>query len=325
MPQDIPPFHMPEPLSRPKSGALSSNRPALAIPFCKMHGLGNDFVVLDARTTPLDLSQAQRQRIADRRFGVGCDQLIVLEPSHKADVFMRIFNPDGGEVGACGNATRCIGALIMAERARTSVQIETLPGVLVAHQIGDEIEIDMGLPRLGWQDIPLSLAVPDTRFVAFAGAAIDPAIPATFSAVNMGNPHAVFFLETPAQPDAPPPLAALDLPRIGPVLEHHALFPQRANISFVQAAGVQDGLPAFTARVWERGAGITLACGTAACAIAVSIWRRELATGAVKIGLPGGWLTLSRSEAGHICMRGPASMAYRGILDPSQLAGIDAA
>lgn len=277
-----------------------------AIPFRKMHGLGNDFVVIDARHGALGLAPNALARIADRRLGIGCDQLIILEASTRADAFMRIYNPDGGEVGACGNATRCIGWLLADEKRTTAATIETRAGLLLADVIGEKVAVDMGLPSLGWSEIPLGGTGADTARVTIDVADIAPGLPGWFSAVNMGNPHAVFFVE-----DAD----AFDLAIIGPKLETHALFPEKANISLVQKTGAN----AFQVRVWERAAGATLACGTAACAVAVAAARLGLASGEIAIKLPGGTLVISRGDSGRVIMTGPIATSFSGMIDPSFL------
>jgi diaminopimelate epimerase len=194
-------------------------------PFRKMNGLGNDFVVLDARARPLGLSPDAVRAIADRKQGIGCDQLIALEPSRNADVFMRIFNADGGEVGACGNAARCVAALIAAERGAPKVSIETESGVL-GSTVNDDgsVTIDMGAPRFAWNEIPLAEPFHDTRRIELQIGPIDDPVLHTPSAVNVGNPHCLFFVDD---------VEAHDLARFGPMLEHHPLFPERANISLV--------------------------------------------------------------------------------------------
>lgn len=285
--------------------------PANALPFRKMHGLGNDFVVIDARSSPRRFSRAQLERIADRRFGIGCDQLIVLEKSEKADAFMRIFNPDASEVSACGNATRCIGALLAQENGTTQARIETRAGLLLADvKLDGTVTVDMGLPRLGWGEIPLAGTGENTIRVPFAAAPrIDARLPGWFSAVNMGNPHAIFFVED---------IEALDLPAFGRRLETDAAFPEKANISLAQ----QTGPDAFEVRVWERAAGITLACGTAACAVAVAAARLGLANGTVQITLPGGTLVIARDDQGRVLMSGPVATTFTGTMDAALLEGL---
>jgi diaminopimelate epimerase len=272
-------------------------------PFRKMNGLGNDFVVLDARSRALPLSPDAARAIADRKQGVGCDQLIALEPSNKADLFMRIYNADGGEVGACGNAARCVAALVAAERGQRQVSIETEAGVLGATLNEDgSVSIDMGAPRFAWNEIPLSEPFHDTRRIELQIGPIDDPVLHSPSVVNVGNPHCLFFVE-----DA----EAHDLARFGPMLEHHPLFPERANISLVEVLGPD----AIKLRTWERGAGLTRACGTAACAAAVAAARRELTGRKVRVTLPGGDLFIEwREMDGHILMTGPYALDYEGTL-----------
>lgn len=281
---------------------------AAGLAFRKMHGLGNDFVVIDARRQPLRLSQPQLARIADRRFGIGCDQLIVIEPSSRADATMRIYNPDGGEVEACGNATRCIGWLLAEEAGRATASIETVAGLLHATLEQGQIAIDMGEPVLDWAAIPLAGAGGDTSRVSLETTPLDPGVPGWFSAVNMGNPHGVFFVED---------TRALDLSRIGPALETHPIFPAKANISFAEV----ESRASIRLRVWERAAGATLACGTAACATAVAAQRLGLVDQEVAIHLPGGTLTIRRA-GNRVIMIGPASLAYTGEIKPDLFAGL---
>jgi diaminopimelate epimerase len=272
-------------------------------PFRKMNGLGNDFVVLDARARPLGLSPDVVRAIADRKEGIGCDQIIALEPSQHADVFMRIFNADGGEVGACGNAARCVAALLAAERGEPKVSIETESGVLgaVVNEDGS-VTIDMGAPRFAWDQIPLAEPFHDTRRIELQVGPIDAPVLHSPSAVNVGNPHCLFFVDD---------VEAHDLARFGPMLEHHPLFPERANISLVQVIGPD----ALKVRTWERGAGLTRACGTAACAAAVAAARRELVGRKLKVSLPGGDLPIEwRESDGHILMTGPYAFDYEGTL-----------
>lgn len=278
-----------------------------ALPFRKMHGLGNDFVVIDARKRPLALSQPQLERIADRRFGIGCDQLILLEASARGEARMRIFNPDGGEVEACGNATRCIAALLTRESGASEARIETVAGLLVGRMEGAEVAVDMGLPVLDWAKIPLAGEPQDTARIALDTSTLSPDLPGWFSAVNMGNPHGIFFVR-----DA----AAIDLSRIGPALETHPIFPEKANISFAEMRS--DG--EITLRVWERAAGATLACGTAACATAVAARRLGLVGDTVRLHLPGGPLTIRRTPEGRVIMVGPVAESFSGSIHPSLLA-----
>jgi diaminopimelate epimerase len=271
--------------------------------FRKMNGLGNDFVVLDARAHALALGADAVRAIADRKEGIGCDQIIALEPSRKADVFMRIWNADGGEVGACGNAARCVAALLAAERGEPKVSIETESGVLGAVVNADgSVTIDMGAPRFAWDQIPLAEPFHDTRRIELQIGPMDDPVLHTPSVVNVGNPHCLFFVAD---------VEAHDLARFGPMLEHHPLFPERANISLVQVLGPD----ALKVRTWERGAGLTRACGTAACAAAVAAARRELVGRKVKVSLPGGDLLIEwREEDGHILMTGPYALDYEGTL-----------
>ncbi len=273
--------------------------------FVKMHGLGNDFVVLDARAAPLVLDERRTRAIADRRTGVGCDQLITLEAprDRRAAAFMRIRNADGGEVEACGNAARCIATLLMAELARERVAIETAAGVIEAERRSDGlIAVDMGEVRLEWQQIPLARAMDTLHLELGMGPLGDPA------AVNVGNPHAVFFVA-----DA----EAVALERLGPEIERHPLFPERTNVEVVQRRG--DG--ALRMRVWERGVGITRACGTGACAALVAAHRRGLAPRQATVVLDGGPLLVEwRARDNHVVMTGPAATSFSGRLDPSLLA-----
>ena len=270
----------------------------MATQFRKMQGCGNDFVVLDARTHPLAVTPARAAALADRRTGIGCDQVIILEPPPPgADVFMRIRNPDGSEAGACGNATRCVAALLAAEAGRTRLTIRTIAGDLPAETHPDgSVTIDMGTPGLDWHDIPLA-APADTLHLDLSEAPLaDPA------ACSMGNPHATFFV---------PDLAALDLARLGPVLEHAAIFPGRANIGFVQPLAPDR----LRLRVWERGAGLTLACGSGACAALVNAARRGLAHRRAEVQMDGGILTIAWRDDNHVLMTGPATSVFDGSID----------
>ena len=281
---------------------------ANVLKFRKMNGLGNDFVVVDARAHALALAPEAVRAIADRKEGIGCDQLIALEPSTQADVFMRIWNADGGEVAACGNAARCVAGLIAQEQARPQVTIETEDQVLGAAVVGDGlVTIDMGEPRLAWDEIPLAEPFHDTRRIELQAGPIDAPVLHSPAVVNVGNPHALFFVDD---------VEAIDLGRIGPMLEHHPLFPERANISLVQVLGPEH----VKIRTWERGAGLTRACGTAACASAVAAIRRELTGRKVKVSLPGGDLVIEWREGdGHVLMTGPYALDFEGTLPAALL------
>ena len=270
----------------------------MMIPFRKMHGLGNDFVVLDARAAPLPITPARAAAIADRRRGIGCDQFIVMEPAGDgADVFMRIRNPDGSEAGACGNATRCVAGIVMEETAAPHAILRTVAGLLPAERLADgTIRADMGPARLGWRDVPLSREADTLRLPLSEGPVSDPA------ACSVGNPHATFFVDD---------FDALDIPAIGPRLEGADLFPERANIGFARIAA-RDRIELV---MWERGAGTTLACGSGACATLVNAARRGLTDREATVSLPGGDLRISWREDGHVLMAGPIALAYTGLLD----------
>jgi len=254
-----------------------------------MHGLGNDFIVFDAREAPLALDPDQVRALADRRTGIGCDQLIVIEPSEIADVRMRIWNADGSEVQSCGNATRCV-ALITGGGT-----IETAGGLLEASLAGDDAIVDMGAPRFGWDEIPLAYPMDTARMPVGWEELRDAA------AVNVGNPHIIFFVDQPG---------AVDLARLGPQIEADPLFPERVNVN---VASIENG--GIRLRVWERGAGLTLACGTGACATAVAAIRRKLVASPVEVRLPGGALVIEWAEGETIRMRGPATLVFEGEIE----------
>jgi diaminopimelate epimerase len=266
----------------------------MQVPFLKMHGLGNDFVVLDARAKPLALPTETIQWVGDRHRGVGFDQLITLEPATDADIFFRFHNSDGSEAGACGNGTRCAASLVLAETGRPHISIRTIAGLLGAERLADgTVRVDMGPPRLGWQDVPLAREM-DTLHVPMAADGVSDA-----ACCSMGNPHANFFVED---------VAALDVFRIGPELEHHPLLRERANIGFVQVLA-WDHLKLV---VWERGAGYTLACGSGACAALVNARRRGLAEARCTVSLPGGDLVIEQRADGHVLMSGPVATSFKG-------------
>ena len=271
-------------------------------PFLKMNGLGNDFVVVEARTAPFAPSAAETQALARRDGGVGFDQLIAVEPSARADAFMRIWNADGGQVDACGNATRCVGWLLMEASGRDEATIETNAGLLHTRRAGDKIvAVDMGEPGLDWRQIPLEEEM-DTRGIELQVGPIDDPILHTPGAVSMGNPHVVFFV-----PDA----ATAPVAEVGPMIEHHRLFPEGVNVGFAQIVA-RDRI---RLRVWERGAGLTLACGTGACAALVAASRRGLTDRKATVELDGGELVIDwRESDNHVLMTGPVAVEFTGTL-----------
>ena len=267
-------------------------------PFTKMHGLGNDFVVFDARPRPLALDGARVRAIADRRTGVGCDQVVALEPPRNGgtDAYLRFWNRDGGEVAACGNGTRCAARLLLDEAGAAQVVLETDAGRLTAEEAGGgQVRVDMGPARLDWREIPFARAT-DTLHVAVGAGPLGDAV-----AVNVGNPHAVFFVD-----DA----EAVPLKVLGPGLETDPLFPERTNIGVAQRLA-SDRL---RLRVWERGVGLTNACGTGACAAAVAGARRGLTERSVTVILDGGELGILWREDGHVEMTGPTAASFSGVL-----------
>jgi len=270
----------------------------MAYDFVKMNGLGNDFVVVSAETSPFEPSADQVRAIADRETGVGCDQLIAVTRSFRAHAGMRIWNADGGEVEACGNAARCVAWLSMEAVELDRVRIETVAGVLEAQRTGPaRICVDMGPPRLDWSEIPL-LGPHDTR-------ELDLEFDSTLrrpGCVSMGNPHVVFFVAD---------VATAPILDAGPFMERHPLFPKRANVGFSQILDRRR----MRLRVWERGAGLTSACGTGACAAVVAAHRRGLSDRRVVVALDGGELEIDWSEVDdHVRMTGPVSVEFAGRL-----------
>jgi diaminopimelate epimerase len=270
----------------------------MRVPFLKMHGCGNDFVVFDERAGPLGLTPDRAAAIADRRTGIGCDQFIVIEPAQfGADAFMRIRNPDGQEAGACGNATRCVAHLLAAETGRDRQIIRTIAGDLPSEVLRDgRVRVDMGPVRLDWRDIPLARPMDTLDLDLTVGPVSHPA------AANMGNPHATFFV---------PDIGTVPIEQIGPVLEHAPLFPERANIGFAQVLSFDR----IRLRVWERGAGLTLACGSGACAALVNAARRGLTGREAIIVVDGGELTIAWRDDDHVLMTGPVATAFTGEID----------
>lgn len=262
--------------------------------FIKMHGLGNDFVVIDARHEPVAMTVPRARAISDRREGIGCDQLIVIEPSTVADVRMRIWNADGAEVESCGNATRCVASLLGGRAT-----IETDGGLLVTEASGSLVSVDFPAPRFGWDAIPLAYPM-DTAEMPVAWEELSAPM-----AVNVGNPHVVFLV---------PDCDAVDLERLGPQIEHDPLFPERINVNVATIMGDT----ALRLRVWERGVGLTRACGTGAVATAVCALHARMVEGPVTVSLPGGDLLVDWVEGGVVTMHGPATEVYRGRADWSR-------
>jgi diaminopimelate epimerase len=257
--------------------------------FHKMHGLGNDFVIVDGREQGVTMTPELARNIAERHMGVGCDQLILIGNSDKADVSMRIWNHDGGEVESCGNASRCVVALTHAKT------IETPAGVIEGESAGDEVEVSIREPRFGWEDIPISYAA-DTSSLPFIWGPLKHGF-----AVNVGNPHIVFFVDDPD---------SVNLDLRGPEIENDPIFPERIN---VHVAAVRDD--GIHMRSWERGAGLTLACGTGACATAVAAIATKRAKSPVAVHMPGGSLTIAWAPCRPVRMRGATTHVFEGDLD----------
>ncbi len=271
-------------------------------PFLKMNGLGNDFVVVEARSAPFAPTPDQVRAIASRDHGIGCDQLIAIAPSTHADAFMRIWNADGQEVSACGNAARCVGWLLMEATKGERASIETRAGLLHAARgpAWDSVTVDMGQPGLNWRDIPLSEDM-DTAGIELQIGPIDAPLLHTPGCVSMGNPHVVFFV-----PDA----ATAPVREMGPIIEHHLLFPEGVNVGFAQIKSHDR----IRLRVWERGAGETKACGTGACAALVAAHRRGLTDAHATVELDGGELYIDWRDDDHVVMTGPATVEFAGHL-----------
>ena len=282
------------------------------LPFTKMHGLGNDFVVIDARrgkpAAGVEISAARAAAIADRRTGVGCDQFILIEdaPDGESHAFMRIRNADGGEVDACGNATRCIGAVLLDEIDGDEVRVRTGADLLTVRRAGyGLVTVDMGIPRGDWDDIPLAAEADTLHLDLSCGPLSDPA------AVSMGNPHATFFVDE---------IDSVPIALFGPELEHDPIFPERANIGVAQVLAPDR----MRLRVWERGAGLTSACGTGACAAVVNANRRDLAGRRMVVVVDGGellidWREDRPGEQGRVFMTGPAATSFSGTISESLL------
>ena len=275
------------------------------VSFTKMHGLGNDFVVLDDRDGRLALGEAEARAIGNRRKGVGFDQLLILEPAQHPDahIFMRIRNPDGSEAEACGNGTRCAAVRIMDELGTNRLNVEPVAGILETTRAADGlVTVNMGAAKLDWSDIPLAEPRDTLHLDISNGSLIDPV------AVNIGNPHMVFFVE-----DA----ETIDLGALGPELENHPLYPERTNVEVASLLGPDK----VRMRVWERSAGITQACGSGACAVSVAANRRGLTGRKVEVVLDGGPLIIEWLDNGRVLMTGPAAISFEGLLDPTLLIG----
>jgi diaminopimelate epimerase len=271
-------------------------------PFLKMNGLGNDFVVVEARSAPFAPSAAEVRAIADRATGIGCDQLIAIEPAEEGvDARVRFWNADGEEIGACGNGTRCVGWLLLQANGKDEVVLATKAGRLIASRAGERlVSVDMGKPRLEWAEIPMD-AEQDTRALDVV-LHDDPALAVAPGAVSMGNPHVVFFVDD---------IGTAPVREAGPVIEHHALFPEGVNVGFAKIKG-RDRI---RLRVWERGAGLTQACGTGACAALVAAARRDLTDRSATLELDGGDLLIEwRAADDHVIMTGPAAVDFAGHL-----------
>ncbi len=263
-----------------------------------MHGLGNDFVVLDGRVTPIRFTAESASALANRRTGVGCDQILILEkPRNGGDAFMAIHNSDGGQVQSCGNGSRAVARVLFEEMGKEKLTIETLAGPVIAWRAADgQVAVDMGPAQTDWRRIPLAEEKDTLHLDIGEGPLQDPV------GVSMGNPHAVFFVAD---------VNAIDLAVVGPKIENHPLFPERTNVEAVQV--INRGR--LRMRVWERGAGVTLACGTGACATVVAAVRRGLSDRIAVVTLDGGDLYISWREDGHVIMTGPAEESFRGTLD----------
>ncbi|KAB6716509.1 MULTISPECIES: diaminopimelate epimerase [Roseobacteraceae] len=274
---------------------MQHEHPPSRLPFLKMHGLGNDFVIFDSRGSTAVVTPELARAIGDRNRGVGFDQLAEIRSSDMADIDLDFWNSDGSRAGACGNATRCVGRLILDETGKDEVTIRTERGILIARRAGDEVSVNMGHPQLMWDEVPLSRPV-DVEHLPLDG---DPV------AVGMGNPHAVFFV---------PNAEETDVAGWGRKVEFDPLFPQRTNVEFAEVRARDE----IRMRVWERGTGITLACGSGACATAVAANLRGLTDKKVRMEVDGGWLTLDWRDDG-VWMTGPTQLVFKAEFDASFL------
>ena len=280
--------------------------------FFKMNGLGNEIVVVDMRQTPALIAAAEL-RAAAQPAGAPYDQLMALYPPRTAgtDSFVRIYNNDGSEVGACGNGMRCITALMVKERDVDSLLFETKSGLVQCWKAAaDQYTVDMGAPRLRWNEIPLAEEFRDTRAIELQVGPIDAPVLHSPAVVNMGNPHAIFWVDD---------VHAHDLGKLGPLIENHPIFPERANITLARIVSRDH----VVIRTWERGAGLTKACGTAACATAVAASRLRRMERKVTVTVPGGDLSIEwRESDDHVLMTGPAELEYESRFDPVVFADV---
>ena len=281
--------------------------------FVKMNGLGNEIVVVDMRQKPAAITPDEARAAASTQ-GAPYDQMMALYPPRTpgTDAYVRIYNSDGSEAGACGNGTRCIAELMFRETGKDAVTFETPAGLLNTWKGTAPLvsTVDMGAPRFGWNEIPLAEEFADTRCIELQIGPIDRPILHSPSALSMGNPHAIFWVDD---------VMAYDLARIGPLLENHPMFPQRANISLCAVKSREH----IVVRTWERGAGLTKACGSAACAAAVAAARLKKTGRTVTVTLPGGDLSVEwRERDNHVLMTGPVAFEYEGRFDPSLFAAV---
>jgi len=280
-----------------------------AIPFQKLNGLGNEILLVDMRGRGR-LIGAEKARAIAQRPSTRFDQMLVFEAARapQSEAFVRIFNADGSEAEACGNGMRAAGWAVAQQTGRRELKFETKAGILdVVVASIEHISVDMGAPKFAWSDIPLAEPFHDTRAIELQLGPIDRPILHSPSVVNVGNPHAVFWVEDASK---------FDLARIGPLLENHPIFPERANISLAEVTS----RAALRVRTWERGAGLTKACGSAACASAVCAARKGLAERRVAVSLPGGTLEIEWRPDNRILMTGPVEVEHSGVLDLSTTA-----
>jgi diaminopimelate epimerase len=282
--------------------------------FVKMNGLGNEIVVVDLRRQAGTVTSGEARAAAAENGGAPYDQLMVLHAARipGTDAFVRIYNNDGSEAGACGNGMRCVVRRLFEKTGQTAVTFETRAGLLNCWQgpAPDLYTVDMGAPKFGWQDIPLAEEFRDTRYIELQVGPIDAPVLHSPSVVSMGNPHAIFWVDD---------VNAYDLERFGPLLENHPIFPERANVTLAHVVDRDH----ITIRTWERGAGLTKACGSAACATAVAAARLKRANRTVEITLPGGKLSIEwRERDDHVLMTGTADFEYEGRFDPALFASV---